>query len=36
MNSRGVSQPNCPTTWSWMNAIIVRPPPIVNAPTVKK
>jgi len=21
MNSRSVSQPNCPTTWSWMNAI---------------
>src|SRR5262245_3297053 len=35
-NSRGVNQPNWPTTWSWMNAIIVKPPPIVNAPTLRK
>src|SRR5262245_52499329 len=35
-NSRGVNQPNWPTTWSWMNAIIVRPPPIVKAPTLRK
>src|SRR5262247_2603393 len=35
-NSRGVNQPNWPTTWSWMKAIIVRPPPIVNAPTFRK
>ena len=36
MNSRGVSQWNCPTTWSWMNATIVKPPPTVKAPTLKK
>src|SRR6266850_4163217 len=36
MNSRDVSQPYCPTTWSWMNAIMARPPPIVNAPTLRK
>src|SRR5215813_5280207 len=36
MNSRGVNQPNWPTTWSWMNAIIVNPPPIVKAPTFRK
>src|SRR5262249_6586236 len=35
-NSPGGNQPNWPTTWSWMNAIIVKPPPIVKAPTLRK
>src|SRR5215470_1868504 len=36
MNSCGVSQLHWLTTCSWMNAIIVRPPPNVKAPTLRR